>query len=106
MECAASDWITREYLSRIDDARSRACAEAEREILWVLDGHCNSPIAAHAIIIGETMIIQAAVMSLSGGNIIRHEQEGPAEFPKELGRNVGLAMIAKGAQAIIDETRV
>ncbi len=106
VECAANDWTTREYLSRIDDANSRACAEAEREILWVLDGHCNSPIAAHATFHGEVMTIRAAVMSIDGNKIIHHVQEGPSEFPKELGRNVGLVMIAKGAQAIIEETRV
>ncbi|MEE9315237.1 MAG: hydroxymethylbilane synthase [Rhizobiaceae bacterium] len=106
VECASNDWTTLEYLSRIDDAAARACAEAEREVLWVLDGHCNSPIAAHAVFEGEIMKITVAVMSLDGDTIIRHVQEGPAEYPKELGRNAGLAMIAKGAQAIIEETRV
>ncbi len=106
VECASNDWQTLDYLSRIDDANARACAEAEREVLWVLDGHCNSPIAAHASIDGDVMKISAAVLSIEGNTIIRHEADGPAEFPRELGRNVGLAMIAKGAQAIIDESRV
>jgi hydroxymethylbilane synthase len=106
VECASSDWQTREYLSRIDNADARACAEAEREVLWILDGHCNSPIAAQARIVGDRMVISAAVMSLDGSTMLRHEDEGPAAYPGELGRNVGLALIAKGAQAIVNETRV
>ncbi len=106
VECASNDWKTLEYLSRIDDVHARACADAEREVLWVLDGHCNSPIAAHALIEGDQMKIAVTVMSLDGDTFIRHQQQGPAEFPKELGRNAGLVMIKKGAQAIIEETRV
>ncbi|MEL7229005.1 MAG: hydroxymethylbilane synthase [Pseudomonadota bacterium] len=106
VECATTDWQTRDYLARIDDPQARACAEAEREMLWVLDGHCNSPIAAHSTIDGDTMHMQAAVMSLDGKTILRHEVSGESAYPRELGRNMGLAMIHKGAQKLIEETRV
>ena len=106
VECAANDWQTREYLSRIDNAASRQCADAEREVLWVLDGHCNSPIAAMATISGDEMRLSAAVMSLDGAKMMRSVETGPAEFPRELGRKVGLALIAQGAQAVVNETRV
>ncbi|MEP0941716.1 MAG: hydroxymethylbilane synthase [Rhizobiaceae bacterium] len=106
VECASNDWQTRAYLSRIDDGDARSCAEAEREVLWVLDGHCNSPIAALAEISGEEMILSAAVMSLDGATILRAQESGPAVYPRELGRKVGLALIAMGAQAVVDETRV
>src|SRR6266849_9985692 len=43
VECAAQDWDTRRVLALIDDPAARACADAEREVLWVLNGHCNSP---------------------------------------------------------------
>src|SRR5579871_6215066 len=52
VECAANDWQTRGILSRIDDPATRRCADAEREVLWVLNGHCNSPIAGFASIDG------------------------------------------------------
>ncbi|MEN0039917.1 MAG: hydroxymethylbilane synthase [Pseudomonadota bacterium] len=106
VECASHDWETRERLARIDDPQARACAEAEREVLWVLDGHCNSPIAAHAVIDGETMTMEAAVMEIDGDTIIRHTVSAPAEYPRELGRTMGLALVAKGAQAIIEATRL
>ena len=106
VECAADDWQTRKYLARIDDSDARRCAEAEREVLWVLDGHCNSPIAALAQIDGEEMHLSAAVMSLNGSTMLRAQESGPAEYPRELGRKVGLALIVLGAQAVVDETRI
>ncbi|MEM1038740.1 MAG: hydroxymethylbilane synthase [Pseudomonadota bacterium] len=106
VECSEQDWQTREYLARIDDADARACAEAEREVLWVLDGHCNSPIAAHATIEGDTMTMHAAVMTLDGATILRHEESAVAHYPRELGRTVGLALMKRGADKIIADTRL
>ena len=54
VECVEKDWLTRGYLAKIEDLSSRLCAEAEREVLWVLNGHCNSPIAGHATISATT----------------------------------------------------
>ncbi len=50
VECAANDWQTRRILSGIDDPAAHLSADAEREVLWVLNGHCNSPIAAFSTI--------------------------------------------------------
>src|SRR5215470_8721249 len=47
VECAAQDWQTRRILSAIDDPAAHLCADAEREVLWVLNGHCNSPVAGY-----------------------------------------------------------
>src|ERR1700761_7781313 len=41
VECAAQDWQTRQLLSLIDDPAAHQSADAEREVLWVLNGHCN-----------------------------------------------------------------
>src|SRR5882757_7515924 len=41
VECAVNDWATRSVLAKIDDLAARRCADAEREVLWVLNGHCN-----------------------------------------------------------------
>lgn len=106
VECAEADWPTRQRLARIDDIDARRCAKAEREVLWVLDGHCNSPIAAHAIITSDIMHLQAAVMSLDGETILHEVGEGEAIYPRELGREVALALLAQGASAIIAGTRV
>ncbi len=105
VECAAKDWRTRGILAAIDDATAHRCADAEREVLWVLNGHCNSPIAGFSHIAGETMSLTASVLDESGGLFIEASRAGPAERPRELGRAVGLDLLARGAAEIIERSR-
>jgi hydroxymethylbilane synthase len=105
VECAAADWETRRLLANIDDPVAHACADAEREVLWVLNGHCNSPIAGFAEIAGAEMSLTAAVLDLSGGIILEASRKGPANRPRELGRTVAFDLLAKGAAEIIERSR-
>lgn len=101
VECAERDWKTRGLLSLVDDADARACACAEREILWLLNGHCNSPIAGLARIAGGQIDLRAAVLSLDGSRIVEAQAQGPTDRPRELGREVAFALLEKGAAALI-----
>lgn len=105
VECAAQDFETRRILASIDDATAHACADAEREVLWVLNGHCNSPIAGFAEVKGEQMSLTASVLDHAGSRMIEASRSGPANRPRELGRTVGLELLAKGAAEIIERSR-
>ena len=105
VECAAADWETRRLLATIDDPIAHACADAEREVLWVLNGHCNSPIAGFAAIGGAEMSLTASVLDLSGGVILEASRTGPADRPRELGRAVAFDLLGKGAADIIERSR-
>jgi hydroxymethylbilane synthase len=105
VECAANEWQTRNLLSAIDDLQSHRCAAAEREVLWVLNGHCNSPVAGFATIDGALMSLSASVLDESGGSFIEASRTGPADRPRELGRAVGFDLLAKGAAGIIERSR-
>ncbi|MEH2472238.1 hydroxymethylbilane synthase [Nitrobacteraceae bacterium AZCC 2161] len=105
VECAATDWQTRRYLSLIDDPAAHLSCDAEREVLWVLNGHCNSPIAAYSIISGSEMSLTASVLDETGGDFIEVTRNGPADRPRELGRAVGLELLHKGAAEIIERSR-
>src|ERR1043166_3863668 len=106
VECASGDWETRRFLALIDDTSAHLCCDAEREVLWVLNGHCNSPIAGHATIKGSEMTLIASVLDESGGAFIERTRSGPANRPRELGRAVAFELLEKGAAAIIAQTRV
>ncbi len=105
VECAANDWQTRRILSLIDDPASHRSAVAEREVLWILNGHCNSPIAGFSTIQGTQMSLTASVLDEAGGLFIQASRTGLANRPRELGRAVGLELLAKGAAAIIERSR-
>lgn len=106
LECAAGDWETRRRLAALDHAPTRCCAEAEREVLWILNGHCNSPIAGRARLTDERLDLFACVISEDGSRIVSAERSGPASRPRELGRNVGQALLDGGAREIIEQTRL
>jgi hydroxymethylbilane synthase len=105
VECAADDWTTRSILAKIDDVAARRCADAEREVLWVLNGHCNSPIAGLATISGEQISLTASVLDEGGQRFIEVSNAGPADRPREVGRAVGIELLAQGAAEIIERSR-
>lgn len=105
VECAANDWATQRILADIDDLATRRCADAEREVLWILNGHCNSPVAGFATIDGAQMSLTASVLDEAGNLFIEASRSGPADRPRELGRAVGLELLAKGAANIIERSR-
>ena len=105
VECAIDDWQTRRLLSLIDDPDAHKSADAEREVLWVLNGHCNSPIAAFSTIDGTQMSLTASVLDEAGSLFIEASRSGPANRPRELGRAVGLELLDKGAAEIIERSR-
>jgi hydroxymethylbilane synthase len=105
VECAEQDFATRARLAKIEDAQSRLAADAERQVLWILNGHCNSPIAGHATLAGGEMTLRASVLDEAGDRFIEASRTGPADRPHELGRAVGLELLDKGAAEIIARTR-
>ena len=105
VECAVNDWPTRQVLAAIDDLAAHRCADAEREVLWVLNGHCNSPVAGFATIDGAQMSLTASVLDEAGDLFIEASRSGPADRPRELGRAVGLELLVKGAADIIERSR-
>lgn len=105
VECAAADWQTLAHLAGIDNAVSRQCGEAEREVLWVLNGHCNSPIAGYATVDGNEISLKAAVLDEANNRFIEVTRRGSVGRPRELGRAVAFDLLEKGAADVIARTR-
>src|ERR1700693_2294975 len=95
VECGVDDWQTRGTLAAIDDLAAHRSAEAEREVLWVLTGHCNSPIAGFSTILGAQMSLTASVLDKAGGLFIEASRSGPAHRPREHRRGVGLRTLCR-----------
>ncbi|MEL6360853.1 MAG: hydroxymethylbilane synthase [Pseudomonadota bacterium] len=106
VECPTAHWETRARLALIDDQETRTCGEAERQMLWILNGHCNSPIAGHAYLQGATLHLKGAVISLDGMMVIEAEGSGPADRPLELGRQIGFELLDRGGAALISAARL
>ena len=93
-------------VSSLDDAVTRAAVTAERLVIEVLGGGCQTPIGALAQPIGGgDLELQAAVTSFEGVEL-RAVAFGHVEDPAGLGARVGAKLLAEGAAELLDASAV
>jgi hydroxymethylbilane synthase len=85
-------------LKKINHKATQQCCLAERAMLRVLDGHCNSPIAGHAWIDKGRLVLRGVVISLDGRHLIEVEDSAELASPEDLGYRVGDKLNDKGAR--------
>jgi len=90
IECRAEDGRLRERLDPIFDAGTGVCVGAERAALAVLDGSCQTPIAALAEFEDETTLFLRVMIALPDGSMrFDVERRGPAADAEKMGRDAG-----------------
>jgi hydroxymethylbilane synthase len=92
-------------LARLDHAETRAAVTAERSLLKELSGGCLAPIAALGSVDGETLRLQAVVLSPDAAIRLDVDLRGPVVSPAELGIRAAEKLRAEGADAIIAAAR-
>lgn len=95
IETRKKDSATQGILSSINCNDTYLCALAEREVLRILDGSCQTPIAAHAVIEGEALTLKAAVLSLNGQQIFIQEKSNALSEAQAIGIEVGKSLKAQ-----------
>ena len=100
IETRAGDAETIAALKFLDHAATRAAVECERAALNALGGGCQVPIGAHAEHVGDALVLRAVVASPDGHKLVREQRSGTN--PHKLGAEVGRALLAHGAQRILD----
>ena len=89
LQCRNDDEEVILVLDKINDQETSQRAYAERNVLKVLEGDCETAVGAHAIIEGEKIILEAELFSLDGRQRFYEKQSSKIERAKELGKNVG-----------------
>ena len=102
VQTRSDDESTNRIVRSIDDERTRAFVQAEREVLAVLQCGCHAPVGAYAEETGGEMRLTAFIADRQGRQCIREQRSGPASAPLELGRKVAEALMA-GGREILDE---
>lgn len=90
----------------IHDKESEICVNAERALLRALEGGCQIPIAGHAHIEGDTVVLDGLVGSIDGKTIIRDQMRGPIELAEEIGKQLAEQLSAKGGKEILEQIRM
>jgi len=90
IECRAKDAGLQEILEPIFDSKTGHCVMAERAALDVLDGSCQTPIAALAEFQGEAEMFFRAMVALPDGSLrFDAERRGPVADAEAMGRDAG-----------------
>ena len=89
LQCRNNDDEIISILNKINDQETFQRAHAERNVLKVLGGDCETAVGAHAIIEGDKLILEAELFSLDGSQRFYEKKSSKIENAKELGKDVG-----------------
>ncbi|MFJ1864937.1 hydroxymethylbilane synthase [Streptomyces sp. NPDC088097] len=103
LQCRQDDTGLIDTVSALGHPDTHRETLAERMLLHVLQGHCNSPIAGYARAErGGDLSLRACVFSPDGKTVLNaHEWAGRLD-PATLGTSVAVALLRQGARELID----
>ena len=97
IERRESDARVRELLAPLHDPGTGTVVAAERAVLARLDGSCRTPIAALAVLEGETtMRLDALIATPDGRRVLRAQRAGAAADAAALGDDAGRELRRNG----------
>ena len=89
LQCRQNDNEIISILDKINHKETYQRAHAERSILKVLDGDCETAVGAHAKVEGNKIILEAELFSLDGKQRFYEKKFSKIENAKILGKEVG-----------------
>ena len=89
LQCRNNDDEIISILDKVNDNETFKRAHAERNVLKVLEGDCETAVGAHAIIEGDKIILEAELFSLDGNQRFYEKKSSKIENAKKLGTEVG-----------------
>ena len=98
IETRSDDEFAVETTSRLNHRATRLACLAERSFLRGLGGGCQLPIAAHATLEGELLIVEGLVARPDGSEIWRDRLSGPVDQAEAIGSSLAARLVHKGAQ--------
>jgi len=89
LQCREDDREIVSLLKKINHKETYQRANAERNVLKVLEGDCETAVGAHAVVKGNKIILEAELFSLDGTQSFYEKKSSEVENAKELGKKVG-----------------
>ena len=103
LEGRRDDGFVRDLVAPLEHPPTRTAVTAERALLKRLEGGCQVPIAAHATIKGDTLILDGLIASVDGRRFIRDMVQGPVPDARALGVQLAEKLLARGGAPILNE---
>ena len=76
IECRDEDFEVIQILKEIEDQKVRSLIDAERSFLAEIGSGCSSPVAAHAVLEKEKILLKASIASQDGTTLLKAEASG------------------------------
>jgi len=89
LQCRNNDIEIISVLDAINDKETSLRAQAERNVLKVLEGDCETAIGTHAIIEGDQITLHAELFSLDGKQRFFEKKSSNINNARELGKELG-----------------
>ncbi len=103
IEFRSNDTRMRKILTSIHHEETALCVRAERAFLLRLEGGCQVPIGAHAVLSGDSITIEGLVADEEGHQVIRRQRSGPSDQPEQLGTALADEILEAGGRDILEK---
>ena len=95
LQCRENDLEIISLLKKINHEKTYKRAHAERNVLKVLEGDCETAIGAYSIIDGENIILEAELFSLDGTKRFYEKKTEKIKKFREIGKKIGQILKTK-----------
>ncbi len=102
IECRDEDFEVIQILKEIEDQKVRSLIDAERSFLAEIGSGCSSPVAAHAVLEKEKILLKASIASQDGTTLLKAEASGVDA--NQLGVNIANKLLnEEGGNLLLNE---
>jgi len=105
IEARGGDETVLAHLRALDDPPTAAAVAAERAFLAEVGGDCQTPLAAHAMVVGGRLHLRALVAEVDGTGALADEVDGEVTAAAAIGTRLAAMLLARGAADIIARAR-
>ena len=104
IEQRSNDHKISKLLKTLNHRPTMIRALAERTMLEILDGSCQTPIAGLAIIKEDQIILKGEILKLDGSKKISYEATDNIDNASKVGQSVGLSVLKKAGRGFLSNT--
>jgi len=89
LQCKQNDQELIKLLNKVNHQSTHNCVQAERNVLKILEGDCETAVGAFAKIEKDNISLEAELFSLDGKDRFYYRASKELKFASELGKEVG-----------------
>lgn len=105
VQAREADSRMREMLASLDHAPTGIAVRAERACLAEMEGGCQVPIGALAMMESDALVLHAFISDPRGTHVVRGHAPVDADNPEGTGRRVAYDILSRGGRYVLERLR-